>query len=145
MKSLQHKAARPSSTHSKPQAAQKPSSNSQAKESGPQDSQEDNPQPLTSLDKLAKAQADATYWGQLAVDPQLSPTAAAWALNQARSARAEAALRQKALQSQADGESPSDPTLAQITSPPPLSLPQNQPLGQQGPMTTSPPISEPGT
>ena len=56
------------------------------------------PQPeLSPQEKLAKAQADADHWGKIAADPNLSPEAAAWAFNIARSARAEVALRQKAV------------------------------------------------
>ena len=39
---------------------------------------------------LAKALADADHWGRIAADPNLSPMAAAWAFNVARSARAKA-------------------------------------------------------
>ena len=56
------------------------------------------PQPeLSPQEKLAKAQADADHWGAIAANPNLSPEAAAWAFNIARSARAEVALRQKAV------------------------------------------------
>jgi hypothetical protein len=55
------------------------------------------PQPEPSpQQKLAKAQADADHWGAIAANPNLSPEAAEWAFNLARSARAEVALRQKA-------------------------------------------------
>jgi len=60
------------------------------------------PQPEPNPDQaLAKAQADADHWGAIAADPNLSPEAAAWAFNIARSARAEVALRQRGLQAQA--------------------------------------------
>ena|ERR1700677_2939495 len=56
------------------------------------------PQPeLSSQQKLAKAQADADHWGAIAANPNLSREAAEWAFNLARSARAEVALRQKAV------------------------------------------------
>ena len=59
------------------------------------------PQPeLSPQQKLAKAQANADHWGAIAANPDLSPEAAAWAFNLARSARASATLRQKALQAQ---------------------------------------------
>ena len=51
------------------------------------------PQPEPNAEQaLAKAQADADHWGKIAADPNLSPEAAAWALNLARSARASATL-----------------------------------------------------
>ena len=56
------------------------------------------PQPEPNAEQaLAKAQADADHWGAIAANPNLSPEAAAWAFNIARSARAEVALRQKAV------------------------------------------------
>ena len=56
------------------------------------------PQPEPSPEQaLAKAQADADHWGEIAADPNLSPEAAAWAFNVARSARASATLRGKAV------------------------------------------------
>jgi hypothetical protein len=56
------------------------------------------PQPEPNPDQaLAKAQANADHWGAIAADPNLSPEAAEWAFNLARSARAEVALRQKAV------------------------------------------------
>jgi hypothetical protein len=60
------------------------------------------PQPeLSPVEALAKALADADHWGAIAANPNLSPEAAAWAFNIARSARAEVALRQRGLQAQA--------------------------------------------
>ena len=59
------------------------------------------PQPeLSPQEKLAKAQANADHWGAIAANPNLSPEAAAWAFNLARSARASATLWGKALQAQ---------------------------------------------
>jgi hypothetical protein len=76
------------------------------------------PQPeLSPKQKLAKAQADADHWGAIAANPKLSPEAAAWAFNVARSARAEVALRQKGLQYQ-EAQLRPDPMLQS-----PLNLP----------------------
>ena len=56
------------------------------------------PQPEPNPDQaLAKAQADADHWGAIAANPNLSPEAAAWAFNLARSARASATLWGKAV------------------------------------------------
>lgn len=68
-------------------------------------------QPQSPEEKLAQAQADADHWSQVAALPGLSPQAAAWAFNLARSAKAEVALRLKALQP--DTQSP-DPTLMRL-------------------------------
>src|SRR5277367_2381436 len=54
------------------------------------------PQPEPNPDQ-ALAQANADHWGAIAANPNLSPEAAEWAFNIARSARAEVALRQKAV------------------------------------------------
>ena len=89
------------------------------------------PQPEPNPDQaLAKAQADADHWGAIAADPNLSPEAAAWAFNLARSARAEVALRQRGQQAQAQNQPPGDPMLqsllnlgAPTPSPPPSSDP----------------------
>ena len=90
------------------------------------------PQPEPSPEQaLAKAQADADHWGKIAADPNLSPEAAAWAFNVARSARASATLWGKAVlwaRSQGQGDqmtmlrgllNPGAPT----PSPPPFSDP----------------------
>jgi hypothetical protein len=46
------------------------------------------PQPeLSPQEKLPKAQANADHWGAIAADRSLSPEAAAWAFNLARSSR----------------------------------------------------------
>ena len=46
------------------------------------------PQPEPNAEQaLAKAQADADHWGKIAADRSLSPEAAAWAFNLARSSR----------------------------------------------------------
>ena len=56
------------------------------------------PQPeLSPVEALAKALADADHWGAIATDPNLSPEAAAWAFNVARSARASVTLWGKAV------------------------------------------------
>jgi hypothetical protein len=56
------------------------------------------PQPEPNAEQaLAKAQADADHWGKIAADPNLSPEAAAWAFNLARSPRASATLWGKAV------------------------------------------------
>ena len=52
---------------------------------------------LSPQEKRAKAQADADHWLQVVALPGLSPNAVAWASNLARSAKAEVALRLKAL------------------------------------------------
>jgi len=57
-----------------------------------------NPAPAPSLEeKLATAKAEQDKWTWIAAHPSLSPAAAAWARDAARSAGAAAALYQKAL------------------------------------------------
>jgi hypothetical protein len=53
------------------------------------------PAPLTPPEKMARAKADAAKWHRIASSPNLSPRAAAWALDMARSAEAEVRLRRK--------------------------------------------------
>ncbi len=60
-------------------------------------SHEPTPPTLSLEVKLALAQKEERKWRALAANPNLSPKAAAWALEQARSARAVVTLRQKAL------------------------------------------------
>jgi hypothetical protein len=62
-----------------------------------QDSQEATQPPPSPEEKLALAQAEEAKWRQVAASPNLPPKAAAWALDMAMSAQAEARLRQKGL------------------------------------------------
>lgn len=93
------------------------------------------PKPPSPQEKMAAAQADADKWTQVAANPNLSPRAAAWAQNMARSAKAEVQLRQKDLAYQGENppqESSGDPYLDRLlglnSSPqgqPPPSSPEN--------------------
>jgi hypothetical protein len=87
------------------------------------------PQPeLSPQEKLAKAQADADHWGAIAANPNLSPEAAEWAFNIARSARAEVALRQRGLQAQAQHEgAPMLRSLLNLPAPTPSPPPSSDP------------------
>jgi hypothetical protein len=79
----------------------------------PDKTQSAQPQPEPSpQEALAKAQADAEHWGAIAAQPNLSPEAAAWAFNLARSARASATLWGKALQAPAPQQG--DPMLRSL-------------------------------
>ena len=71
--------------------------------------------PLSPQEKLAQATADHEKWSQVAAKPGLSPTAAAWAQAQARSAWAEMELRQKASVFQQEPGPPDlDPNLSRL-------------------------------
>ena len=111
----------------------------------PQSSQQDQqPAPPSPEQKLLAAQQDVQRWQQVAASPNLSPRAAAWALEQARSARAEVKLRQKAAAYQAQQENPleqgDDAALAVVLGLPlngsPQSQPNPSPTGQQPPSTS---------
>src|SRR5208337_4837803 len=73
-------------------------------------SQDKQPEPEASpQESLSAASADMEKWQAVAAKPGMSPQAAAWAREQARSAQASAQLWQKALQPQ-EGPPP-DPAL----------------------------------
>jgi hypothetical protein len=99
--------------------------------------------PLSPQAKMQAAQADAEHWKAVASNPDLSPKAAAWALDLARSAQAEVRLRQKGLAWQAEqAQNPllqtDDQALAQIlglnSSPPNQQNPS--PMGNQSSSTS---------
>ena len=70
---------------------------------------------LTPEEKLEAATADAAKWSTVANKPGMSPQAAAWAAQAARSARAEMLLRQKAASPPEDqGLPPDDPNLTAL-------------------------------
>jgi hypothetical protein len=106
--------------------------------SQPQQDQSQEPPPSLP-DKLALAQQQAERYQKAAASPNLSPQAAAVALNLARSHRAAARLFQNALAYQAQQESPveqGDDAALAIT----LGLPlNNSPPDQPNPSTTNPP------
>lgn len=84
----------------------------------PQDPEE---APLSPEEKLVAAQADEVHWRKVAANPNLSPRAAEWARDQARSAAAEVRLRLKGAayrreqeQKAADEESSGDPYLDRL-------------------------------
>ena len=87
----------------------KPSPKSKAK---PQDQQ------LSPQERLDAATQDYQKWSAVASKPGLSPTAAAWASQAARSAKAEMNLRQKASEQQPD-PAQADPNLAALLGMPP--------------------------
>lgn len=96
-----------------------------------QKSKQSAPPSLSPREKLQAAQADYEKWSAVAAKPGLSPQAAAWALGAARSAKAEADLRQKALdwlmaQSQ-NGESEADQDLSRLLGVQPMSSDQQPP------------------
>ena len=62
--------------------------------------------PLSLPEKLAQAQADLAKWSRVAAHPNLSPEAAAWAKDAARSCAAVVSLYQKALDWEAAGRPP---------------------------------------
>jgi hypothetical protein len=62
--------------------------------------------PLSLPEKLARARADQAKWNRVAAHPSLSPEAAAWAKDAARSSAAAATLYQKALAWEANGRPP---------------------------------------
>ena len=107
----------------------------------PDRSPQENPElpaPLNPEQKLALAQQDAEKFQALAGSPNLSPSAAAWALDMARSAKAEVALRQKAAAWEAEQQNPvtqGDDAALKVL----LGLPlNNSPQSQQSTIQPSP-------
>ena len=107
----------------------------------------EQPAPLNPEQKLALAQQDAEKFQALAGSPNLSPNAAAWALDMARSAKAEVALRQKAAAYQAEQQNPvtqgDDAALKVLLGLPLNNSPQSQPSSSNQPKAT--PSTSPGT
>jgi len=66
------------------------------------------PQPLSQQEKMVLAQQEVERYRGLAANPNLSPRAAAWALDMARSAQAEVSLRQKAIAWEAEQANPTE-------------------------------------
>ena len=94
--------------------------------------QQDQPEsPLTPEQKMALAQQDMVKWRAMAANPNMSPKAATWALEQVRSAQAEVRLRQKAAAYAAEQQNPveqgDDAALAAVLNLPPSNLLQDQP------------------
>jgi hypothetical protein len=75
--------------------------------------------PLSISAKLARARAEQAKWNRIAASPSLSPEAAAWAKDNARSYAAAASLYQGALDWEAAGR------------PPPQSKPEPDPTGSE--------------
>lgn len=72
----------------------------------PESKNQEAPVPLNPEQKLALAEQDRERWKAAAANPDLSPRAAGWALDLARSAGAEVRLRQKALAWQNQQDNP---------------------------------------
>lgn len=98
--------------------------------SQPKPDQSQEPPPPSLQDKLALAQQQAQRYQQAAASPNLSPQAAAVALNLARSHRAAARLFQSALTYQAQQENTveqgDDAALSVVLGLPPSGSPQSQ-------------------
>jgi len=87
--------------------------------------------PLSQQEKMVLAQQEVERYQGLAANPNLSPRAAAWALDMARSAQASVRLRQKAIAWEAEQANPveqgNDAALAVILGLQPSNSPPDQP------------------